>query len=165
MGSVLKKTWNLSLPYLVKFLAEPGQEAQGGGIVQLEEGHRGARQNWMVAIAGGLEVQGATVARPFPLFGPDVRATRELGEGTGWTAGLILDLGPVQHPHSASVRVLQWDGVHSKLAEPPSDLTGLAGPVLLPACSPAKYVSHLPAHQNVQASGQRVPPAQTVGPA
>ena len=71
---------------------------------------------------------------------------------------LLLDPGPVQHPHPASVRVLQWDGVYGKPAEPPPDLTGLAGPVLLPACSPTKYVSHLPAQQSVQASGQGVPP-------
>lgn len=67
-----------------------------------------------------------------------------MGEGTSWMTELLLDLGPVQHPHPASVRILQWDGVYGKPAEPPPDLTGLAGPVLLPACSPAKYVSHLP---------------------
>lgn len=72
---------------------------------------------------------------------------------TGWITGLLLDLDPVQYPHPASVRVLQWDGVHGKLAEPPPDLVGMAGPVLLSARSPAKYVSHLSAQWNVKASG------------
>lgn len=99
---------------------------------------------WRAATVGVLRVQDSTPARPSPCFGPDVRPTCEVCEGIGWTTGLLLDLGPVQHPHPASVRVFQRDGVHGKLAEPPPDFAGLAGPVLLSACSPTKYVSHLP---------------------
>lgn len=46
-----------------------------------------------MAAVGVLGVQGFTVTRPLPWFGPDVRATCEVGEDTGWTTGLFLDLG------------------------------------------------------------------------
>lgn len=85
MAWVLKKTWNLSLPYLVKLLAELGQEAQGWGIAQPRRWAQRGRAGH--SRMGGRLQQGASkfkVPRWPGLssgFGPDVRATRELGEG------------------------------------------------------------------------------------
>ena len=99
MGWSLGKTWNHSPHYLVKLLTEPGKEARGWGMAQLRraveelgEGFERCRMGEPVAAVGVLGVQGFTVARPFPWFGPDARATCEVGEDTGWTTGLLLDL-------------------------------------------------------------------------
>ncbi|VCX40042.1 unnamed protein product, partial [Gulo gulo] len=40
-------------------------------------------------------------------------------------------------------------GVHSKLTEPPPDLTGLAGPVLLPARPPANCLELSPPAEHI----------------
>lgn len=55
----LGRTWKLSLPYLVKLLTDPGQEAQGWGIVQprrrVVEGLREGAESQRAAGLGRVE--------------------------------------------------------------------------------------------------------------